>query len=159
METVNLRIKTEAKEQVRSLAEKFTEDNEASSLSGAARELIYVGLGFELGGGEIRYEGPLGVVSRPFAGASFDGKDVTLSTRLPERTIGRLEGAFGERKHPAAQKALALGLLVVQVDDIKITGPSGGPRPFANINVEGDIQGERAREAFDKIRTVLPDSK
>lgn len=156
MEPINLRVEEDVESQVEILADNLGTEDGSASLSEAARELIYVGLGLELGGG-IRYEGPLGVVGRPFAGANFEGETVSIGTRLPPKTVGRLEGAFQTKKHPAAREALRTGLIFVQIDEIEIRGPLDVPRPFAQIDVEGQIQGERAQEALRTIRAAIPE--
>jgi hypothetical protein len=159
MEPINLRVEAEVENQVAKLSDYLAGEDGNPSRSEAARELIYVGLGVEMSDGQIKYKGPLGWIDRPFAGANFEGETVSFGTRLPERTIGRLEGAFQKKKHTAAKEALRTGLILVQIDKIKVHGPFDNPRPLANPDLEGQLEDDRAKEALEKIRDALPENE
>ncbi|AZH26024.1 hypothetical protein [Haloplanus aerogenes] len=154
-ESVNLRIEQGLKDTVANVAINLEGDSRPSDLSKTARKLILIGLGARQANIEPDIVGPLGVIPRPFAEISFGGEKVTMGTQLRAETLEELQAAFETKKHPAAREALRLGLIIVQSDNLKMEGPLGGPRPFANINVEEHVVGEEARQALHEIKAAL----
>lgn len=154
-ESINLRMGAELKAAVERASEHLLGDTRPTDLSTTAQKLILVGLGARQAGIEPEIRGPLGVLSRPFARASFDGETVTMGTQLDTETIDQLEEAFVEKKHTAARRALRLGVIMVQADELDIEGPFGGPRPFAEIHMPDQIDRSDASAALRELQEAL----
>lgn len=154
-ESINLRLGAELKAAVEQASEHLLGDTRPTDLSTTAQKLILVGLGARQAGIEPEIRGPLGVLSRPFARASFDGETVTMGTQLDAKTIDQLKEAFVEKKHTAARRALRLGVIMMQADQLDIEGPLGGPRPFAEIHVPDRINRSDASTALRELQEAL----
>ena len=158
-ESLNLRIQEGLRDHVAEIARNVEGGDSPRELSATAENLIYVGMGMKCADnrsdGSVlpTFEGPFGVLPRPWAEPAFDGDDVRLGTRVDTDTIDTLERAFNKTKHTAAKQALRLGVILIEKDAITIRGPEGVRRPFAKVNVKEEIYGERARTALDALRT------
>lgn len=158
-ESLNLRIQEGLRDHVADIARNVEGGDSPRELSTTAENLIYVGMGMKCAdqrsGDSVlpTFEGPFGVLPRPWAEPAFDGDDVRLGTRVDTDTIDTLERVFDKTKHTAAKQALRLGVILIEKDAITIRGPEGVRRPFAKVNVEEEIYGERARTALDALQT------
>lgn len=158
-ESLNLRIQEGLRDHVADIARDVEGGESPRELSATAENLIYVGMGMKRADQRSddsvlpTFEGPFGVLPRPWAEPSFDGDDVRLGTRVDTDTIDTLERAFNKTKHTAAKQALRLGVILIEKDAITIRGPEGIRRPFAEVNVQDEVHGERAQTAFDALRT------
>lgn len=157
-ESLNLRIQEGLRDHIANIARGVEDGDSARELSATAENLIYVGMGMKIADQRSddsvlpTFEGPFGILPRPWAEPSFDGDDIRLSTRVDTDTIDTLERAFNKTKHTAAKQALRLGVILIEKDAITIRGPEGVRRPFAKINVQDDIHGERAQTALATLR-------
>ncbi|MFC7137648.1 hypothetical protein ACFQRB_16705 [Halobaculum litoreum] len=124
-------------------------------MSTTAQKLIYVGLGMRKSGQEPKFEGPLGMVSRPFAGVNFAGETVSFGTRVSTEVGEELTEVFETKKHPAAREALRVGVIYLQIEELDITGPAQIKRPFAKLEMEDPIDDPRAMDALQELRSVL----
>ncbi|ELZ88789.1 hypothetical protein C453_00960 [Haloferax elongans ATCC BAA-1513] len=137
------------------LAEKVEGNSRPSDLSKTAQRLIRVGLALRKSGIEPEFEGPFGLIKRPFATIKFGGETVTFGTQLTANVIEELTVSFTEKKHTAAREALRLGIIAVYLNDLDITGPLGGPRPFSNVNLSEHFDDEYGREALEEFRKYV----
>lgn len=159
-ESLNLRIQEGLRDHITDIARQVEGGDSPRELSATAENLIYVGMGIKSADNHSddavlpTVEGPFGVLPRPWAEPSFDGDDVRLSTRVDTETIETLERAFNKTKHTAAKQALRLGVILIEKDEITLRGPEGIRRPFANIDIQDEIHGERAQTALDVLRTA-----
>jgi len=157
-ESLNLRIQEGLRDHIANIARDVEGGDSPRELSATAENLIYVGMGMKRADKHAddsilpTFEGPFGVLPRPWAEPSFDGDDIRLSTRVDTETIDTLERSFNKTKHTAAKQALRLGVILIEKDAITIRGPEGVRRPFAKVNVHGEIHGERAQSALDTLR-------
>lgn len=154
-ESINLRVESRLRDRVAELAKRVEGDSRPSDLSKTAQKLIHVGLALRKSGVEPEIEGPFGVISRPFASIEFGGEKVTFGTQLTTDVIEELQGAFTNKKHTAAREALRLGIIAVYLNKLDITGPLGGPRPFADVNVSEHFEDERGRDALAEFRRYV----
>jgi hypothetical protein len=158
-ESLNLRIQEGLRDHVANIARDVEGGDSPRELSTTAENLIYVGMGMKYADQRSddsvlpTFEGPFGVLPRPWAEPAFDGDDVRLGTRVDTDTIDTLERAFNKTKHTAAKQALRLGVILIEKDAITIRGPEGIRRPFAKVKIQEEIHGERARTALDALRT------
>lgn len=155
MESVNLRVESGLRDRVAKIARQVEGDTRPSDLSTTAQKLIYVGLALRKSGIEPEFEGPLGVIPRPFATIEFGGETVTFGTQLSTSVLDELTAAFSEQKHPSAREALRLGVIALELDDLTVTGPLGGSRPFANVTLSEHIEDERGRNAIEELLPYL----
>ncbi|WP_302080576.1 hypothetical protein [Salinibaculum rarum] len=157
-ESLNLRIQQGLRDHVADIAREVEGGDSPRELSATAENLIYVGMGIKCADQRSddsilpTIEGPFGVLPRPWAEPSFDGDDVRLGTRVDSDIIDTLEAAFNKTKHTAAKQALRLGVILLEKDAITIRGPGGVRRPFANVDVTGELHGERAQAALTTLQ-------
>ena len=151
-ESVNLRVESGLRDRVAKISQRVEGDTRPTDMSATAQKLIYVGLALRKSGIEPEFEGPLGLIPRPFATIEFGGETVTFGTQLPESVTEDLTAAFSEKKHPSAREALRLGVIALELGELDVTGPLGGPRPFANISLNEHFTDERGRNALEELR-------
>ena len=154
-ESINLRIESGLKRAVEQISEEVEGDSRPSDLSQTAANLIKIGLGGERAGIEPDIVGEFFEIPRLFASISFDGEKVTMGTQLDSKTIAELQKEFNPKKHTAAREALQLGVIIVDPGEKSIVGPLGGPRPFAEIDIDDHVEGEGAQEALRYITERL----
>jgi len=156
-ESVNLRLESGLKDMVSKIAQAVEGDTRPTDLSKTAQKLIIVGIGGEKAGIQGKVVGPLGILPRPFATASFGGDKVTMGTQLTEADIEELKRVFQNKKHTAAREALRLGVIIVQADELDVEGPLGTARPFAKIELKDHVQGQEAQETLEEIKEAIQD--
>ncbi|WP_411967474.1 hypothetical protein [Haloferax sp. YSSS75] len=105
------------------------------TISDTAAKLIRIGIAVRESGAEPKIEGPFGL-PRPFAKISLGDTMVELRTEVSEDTADRLTNEFDNKPNTAAREALRLGVIAVSMDELKIRGPAGEPRPFAQIELD-----------------------
>lgn len=154
-QSINLRVESGLQETVAELAALSEGDTRPTDLSRTARKLILIGLAFRRDGLEPQYEGPLGILPRPFATPTFGGDSVTFGTQLEIAAFEELQTAFDEKPHTAAREALRLGVMAVQLDQVELTGPLGIPRPFADFNLEDELTDTQALAYLRELRTHI----
>ena len=116
---------------------------------------ILIGLAFRREGLEPQYEGPLGVLPRPFATPTFGGESVTFGTQLETDAYDDLQSVFEEKPHTAAREALRLGIIAVQLDQLNLTGPLGTARPFAKVSLDDELSDIQALAYLRELRTHI----
>jgi hypothetical protein len=153
-ESLNLRLENGLKEQVAELALEMYGDSRPSDLSKTAHKLMLVGIGGEKAGIQEKVVGPLGILPRPFATAEFGGEKVTMGTHLLEDELAELQSVFDAKKHTAAREALRLGVIIVKAGELEadIEGPLGIFRPFAEMDIDDNVEGDAAIEALAEIK-------
>jgi hypothetical protein len=156
--SVNLRIETNLKEMVERVSRALLGEDRPSALSTTAEKLIIIGLGAQKAGIEPQVVGPLGVLPRPFTTPSFGGEKETMGTQLRTETLEELQDYFDTKKHTAAREALLFGILIVQLDDLKLEGPLGGSRPFAELDVDERVAGDEAKQTLEEVMTAVNNS-
>jgi len=154
-QSINLRVESGLHETVAELAALSEGDTRPTDLSRTARKLILIGLAFRREGLEPQYEGPLGVLPRPFATPTFGGESVTFGTQLETDAYDDLQGVFEEKPHTAAREALRLGIIAVQLDQLNLTGPLGTARPFAKVSLDDELSDIQALAYLRELRTHI----
>jgi len=154
-ESINLHVESGLRDRVAELAKAVEGDSRPSDLSKTAQKLIHIGVALRKSGLEPDIEGPFGVIKRPFASIEFGGDTVSFGTQLTADMIDELTALFTEQKHPAAREALRLGVIAVYLNDLDITGPLGGPRPFAQVDISEHFDDERGQTALDEFRQYV----
>lgn len=152
-ESINLRVESGLRDRVSKLAKSVEGDNRPSDMSKTAQKLIHVGLALRKSGIEPEFEGPLGIIPRPFASIEFGGEKLTFGTQLSEETLRELTREFSEKKHTSAREALRLGVIALELNELDVTGPLGGPRPFANVTLEEHFDDERGQAALRELQS------
>ena len=154
-QSINLRVESGLHETVADLAALSEGDTRPTDLSRTARKLILIGLAFRRDGLEPQYEGPLGVLPRPFATPTFGGDSVTFGTQLETAAYDAVETVFDEKPHTAAREALRLGVIAVQLDQLELTGPLGLSRPFAEVDLDDKLTDTQALAYLRELRTHI----
>lgn len=154
-QSINLRVESGLHETVTNLASLSEGDTRPTDLSRTARKLILIGLAFRREGLEPQYEGPLGILPRPFATPTFGGDSVTFGTQLEADASDDLQAVFDEKPHTAAREALRLGVIAVQLNQLELTGPLGIQRPFADVTLEDELTDTQALAYLRELRTHL----
>jgi hypothetical protein len=152
-ESLNLRVEEGLKDEVSKIAENVEGDSRPSDLSSTAQKLILIGIGAERAGVQEKVVGPFEILPRPFATAEFRGDKTSMGTQLTVEQLDDLQAAFDAKKHTAAREALKLGVVMVQSGnlDLDIVGPFNIFRPFAKMEIEEKVEGERAAETLEEI--------
>jgi hypothetical protein len=78
-----------------------------------------------------------------------------MATQLTSEQVDDLQDVFETKKHTAAREALRLAVVMIQagnLGNLDIEGPLGIFRPFAEMKIEENVEGERATEALEEIR-------
>lgn len=160
-ESLNLRIEAGLKDEVSKIAEDVEGDSRPSDLSTTAQKLILVGIGAERAGVQEKVVGPLGILPRPFATAEFGGEKTSMGTQLTAEQLDELQTVFEAKKHTAAREALRLGVVMIQAGsldtDMDIEGPLGIFLPFAEMEIDEEVEGELAQEALEAITEARDD--
>lgn len=144
MELLDIRIEGWLKSFIKDLAEKTRRD-----VSDVARDLAWVGIDIEKGGG-IKIVGPLGL-RRPLAGLDLGGSRERLSIWLEKDMVKELGRLFRGSTREALREVLRLGALAVSNGEgVKISGPFGLNRPLLTIT-RSDLRDEKAMEAFRRL--------
>lgn len=151
-ESLNLRVEEGLKDEVSKIAEDLEGDTRPSDLSSTAQKLISVGIGAERAGVQKKVVGPLEILPRPFATAEFGGEKLAMATQLTSEQVDDLQDVFETKKHTAAREALRLAVVMIQAGNLDIEGPLGIFRPFAEMKIDENVEGERATEALEEIR-------
>jgi len=154
-QSINLRVESGLHETVTELAALSEGDTRPTDLSRTARKLILIGLAFRREGLEPQYEGPLGILPRPFATPTFGGESVTFGTQLESDAYDELQSVFDEKPHTAAREALRLGVIAVQLNQLNLTGPLGASRPFATISLDDELSDTQALAYLRELRTHI----
>jgi len=152
-ESLNLRIESGLRDNVRELAQDIEGDDRPSDLSKTARKLIVIGIGAERAGIQGHIKGPF-EIPRPFASVDFGGEKDTMGTQLSPNEVDDLQTVFDDKKHTAAREALRLGVIIVKANDpsIDIRGPANFLRPFAEISIDDNVDGESATDHLEEFR-------
>lgn len=150
-ESLNLRVEQGLKDEVSKISEDIEGDTRPSDLSKTAQKLISIGIGAEQAGVQEKVVGPLEILPRPFATAEFGGEKLAMGTQLTEEQIDDLQDVFDAKKHTAAREALRLGVVIIQAGHLDIEGPLGIFRPFAEMKIDEEVEGERAAAALEEI--------
>lgn len=143
-EVLSPRIEWEIKDVIEKIAKSDL------TISDTAANLIIIGLAIRESGAEPKIEGPFGV-PRPFAKISFGDRMTEIRTEVEEEILDRLTSEFDHKPNTSAREAMRLGVLAVAEDQIKIVGPAGGPRPFAQISVR-KIDDPELREKIAQLK-------
>lgn len=125
------------------------------TISETAAKLIQIGVAIRESGNEPKIEGPFGL-PRPFAAISLSDRMTEIRTELNEELTQRLTSEFDNKPNTAAREAIRLGVIAVAGDQFKITGPEGGPRPFAKISLEKSDDSEAAT-LLEEIQSRIQD--
>ena len=145
--SLNPRIEIEIKEAVEELAGADYTINQTAS------ELIRIGISTRKSDIEPEIKGPFGL-PRPFAKIKLGDRMTELRTDVDDEVAAQLVDEFNNKPNTAAREALRLGLFTVASNEFEIEGPLGGPRPFADIELEGlddpEVQ-ELVRDLRDRL--------
>lgn len=143
-ESLNPRVEFEIKEAIDRISQgEWT-------ISETAKKLIRVGIAIREADMEPKITGPLGI-PRPFASISLSDKMTEIRTEIDEDLATRLTNHFDNKRNTAAREAIRLGVIAAAGDHLEIEGPAGGPRPFADINIQ-DLQDTEIRELSIDLR-------
>lgn len=115
-----------------------------------AAKLIHIGIAVREVGAEPEITGPFGL-PRPFAKISLSDMKTEIALELDDDLYERLINEFNSKKNTAAREALRLGVFTVADDQFEITGPAGGPRPFAGIEID-KIDNREVRDLISEFR-------
>ncbi len=118
-----------------------------------AAKLIEIGVAVRESGAEPEIRGPFGL-PRPFAKISLGDRMTELRTELSDDVSERLIDQFNNKPNTAAREALRLGIYTVAGEEFAIEGPTGGPRPFATIEIS-DIESTQAIELIEEVKQRL----
>lgn len=140
---LNPRIEYEVKEVVSDIA------GRDKTIKQTAAELIQIGVGVRAHDIEPQIVGPLGI-PRPFAKISLGDQMSELRTEIDDDLADRLVNQFDNKPNTAAREAIRLGVLAVAQDAFTVKGPVGGPRPFAEI----DLNELSDTDLIDQIETL-----
>jgi hypothetical protein len=142
--SLNPRVETELK---RAIEEYAGADR---TISQTAADLIKIGIGVRESGIEPEIKGPFGL-PRPFAKVSLSDQMTDFRTEIDEETHDELIENFSSKPNTAAREAIRLGVFTVAGDQFEIEGPEGGPRPFADIEVDS-VDDPEVRELIEELR-------
>lgn len=143
-ESLNPRVEWEIREAIDEISQgEWT-------ISETAGKLLQIGVAIRESGSEPKIEGPFGL-PRPFAEISLGDRMTELRTEIDDDLAERLTKEFDNKPNTAAREAIRLGVIAVAGKQFKIKGPEGGPRPFAQISIEG-IDDSKARELLKNLR-------
>jgi len=120
------------------------------TISETANKLLRIGVTVRESGNEPKIEGPFGL-PRPFAEISLSDRMTELRTETDDDLAERLTREFDNKPNTAAREAIRLGVLVVAGDQFKIRGSEGGPRPFAQVSLEG-IDDNETHQLLEKLK-------
>lgn len=144
---LNPRIEYEVKEVISGLA------GREKTIKETAAELIQIGIGIRTHDVEPEIVGPLGI-PRPFAKISLGDQMSELRTEVDDETADELVNRFDNKPNTAAREALRLGVLAVAQDAFTVEGPGGGPRPFAEIELD-ELNDTDLTNKIDELRNEL----
>ena len=128
--SLNPRLEYELKELIEDIA------GRDRTISGTAADLIRIGIEIRRSDVEPKIVGPLGL-PRPFAKISLGDQTSELRTEVSDTTADELVEYFDNKPNTAAREAIRLGILAVAADEFTVKGPAGGPRPWAEIDLDG----------------------
>lgn len=144
---LNPRIEYEVKEVISGLA------GREKTIKETAAELIQIGIGIRTHDIEPEIVGPLGI-PRPFAKISLGDQMSELRTEVDDEIADELVNRFDNKPNTAAREALRLGVLAVAQDAFTVEGPAGGPRPFAEIELD-ELNDTDLTNKIDELRNEL----
>lgn len=145
--SLNPRLEYELKELIKDLA------GRDRTISDTAADLIKIGIVVRKENIEPKIVGPLGL-PRPFAKISLGEQTSELRTEISDGMVDDLVADFDNKPNTAAREAIRLGILAVATDEFTVQGPVGGPRPFADIEVN-DIENTEIIELIEQLRDRL----
>ena len=146
-ESLNPRVEWEIREAIEEISQGDW------TISETASKLLQIGVAIRESGNEPKIEGPFGL-PRPFAEISLSDRMTELRTEIDDDLAERLTQEFDNKPNTAAREAIRLGVIAVAGEAFKIKGPEGGPRPFAQISLEGNDLSE-PRELLEELRERL----
>jgi len=144
VEPLDVRIESVLKIFIQELAEKT-----GTTTSGIARDLAWVGAGVAKAGG-IEVVGPFGL-RRPLARLDLGESRDRLVIRLEDDLARELERVFRRNVRGALREAIRLGTFAVQPQDLRMRGPLGIERPFAELRLP-EMRDEKVREALRRLQ-------
>lgn len=144
---LNPRIEYEIKEVISDIA------GRDKTIKETAAELIQIGVGIRTHDVEPKIVGPLGI-PRPFAKLSLGDQMSELRTEVDDDLADELVNRFDNKPNTAAREAIRLGVLAVAQDAFTVKGPVGGPRPFAEIDLN-ELNDPELRTQIEDLREEL----
>jgi len=145
--SLNPRLEYELKELIKDIA------GRNGTISDTAADLIRIGIAIRQEDIEPKIVGPLGL-PRPFAKISLGEQTSELRTEVTDEIEDDLVAHFDNKPNTAAREAIRLGILAVAADKFTIQGPVGGPRPFADIEIN-EIEDTEIIELVEQLQDRL----
>lgn len=144
MKFVDVRIESWVVSFIKDLAEKT-----GRRISDVARDLLWVGIDIEKGGG-VKIVGPLGL-RRPLPRLNLGGNRTRINLWIEEDMMEELRRLSRGSIRETIREALRLGTLATSEEPVEIVGPFGLRRPLLTIEYS-NLKDERAVKAFKRLK-------